>query len=329
MQKFKTVEELINQLKPNDPVYCIRKKSIQLASRFFKNKFPGDVLYAVKTNPNPLVLKTIFESGIDIGLTNTIIINNAHLLGLSQLHQLRGRVGRSSYQAFAWFLVPKKNITENAIKRLKAITKHNMLGVGYNISLEDLTIRGSGSLFGYKQSGVGGVGFDYYSKLLALAVKGLNINSAVDCIVDLNNKPISPKFINDGNSRAFYYKTIFSAENKFDLKKIKEEIVLLYGFCSPEIDHLLLCREISLAAQTKHIKSIIKTKQTTTISFNLDVVEKHVLYLIEYIKDFFDKKSIAFHFISSQKSLIFKFQHTAKNDYILLMSFINNLSFIK
>jgi ornithine decarboxylase len=65
MQKFKTVEKLVNQLKPNDPVYCIRKKSIQLASKFFKNKFPGDVLYAVKTNPNPLVLKTIFESGID------------------------------------------------------------------------------------------------------------------------------------------------------------------------------------------------------------------------------------------------------------------------
>ena len=65
MQKFKTVEELVNQLKPNEPVYCIRKKSIQLASKFFKNKFPGKVLYAVKTNPNPTVLKTIVESGID------------------------------------------------------------------------------------------------------------------------------------------------------------------------------------------------------------------------------------------------------------------------
>ena len=65
MEKFKTVEELINQLKPDEPVYCIRKKSIQLASKFFLNKFPGDVLYAVKTNPHPLVLKTIVESGID------------------------------------------------------------------------------------------------------------------------------------------------------------------------------------------------------------------------------------------------------------------------
>ena len=65
MQKFKTVEQLVNQLKPNEPVYCIRRKSIQLASKFFLNKFPGDVLYAVKTNPHPLVLKTIVESGID------------------------------------------------------------------------------------------------------------------------------------------------------------------------------------------------------------------------------------------------------------------------
>ena len=76
MQKFKTVDELVNQLKPNDPVYCIRKKSIQLASKFFKNKFPGDVLYAVKTNPNPLVLKTIIESGIenfDVASINEII----------------------------------------------------------------------------------------------------------------------------------------------------------------------------------------------------------------------------------------------------------------
>ena len=283
----------------------------------------------IKGKTKVLLSTTIIESGIDIGLTNTIIINNAHLLGLSQLHQLRGRVGRSSYQAFAWFLVPKKTITDNAIRRLKAIIKHNILGVGYNISLEDLAIRGSGSLFGYKQSGVGGVGFDYYAKLLALAVKGLNINTELDCLVDLNNKPISQTFINDGNARAFYYKTIFSAISKADLKKIKEEIVLLYGFCSKEIDHLLMCREISLFAKNKHIKSIIKNNKTITISFSLDLIDGFVLKLIEYIKSFFDKKSITFQFIGSQKSLIFKFQHTDKNDYILLMSFINNLSFIK
>jgi ornithine decarboxylase len=96
MQKFKTVEELVNQLKPNDPVYCIRKKSIQLASKFFKNKFPGDVLYAVKTNPNPLVLKTIIESGIenfDVASINEIITirNISKSAKCSFMHTVKNR----------------------------------------------------------------------------------------------------------------------------------------------------------------------------------------------------------------------------------------------
>jgi len=96
MQKFKTVEELVNQLKPNDPVYCIRKKSIQLASKFFNNKFPGDVLYAVKTNPNPLVLKTIIESGIenfDVASINEIITirNISKSAKCSFMHTVKSR----------------------------------------------------------------------------------------------------------------------------------------------------------------------------------------------------------------------------------------------
>ena len=96
MQKFKTVEELVNQLKPNDPVYCIRKKSIQLASKFFKKKFPGDVLYAVKTNPNPLVLKTIIESGIenfDVASINEIITirNISKSAKCSFMHTVKSR----------------------------------------------------------------------------------------------------------------------------------------------------------------------------------------------------------------------------------------------
>ena len=96
MQKFKTVEELVNQLKPNDPVYCIRKKSIQLASKFFQNKFPGEVLYAVKTNPNPLVLKTIIESGIenfDVASINEIITirNISKSAKCSFMHTVKSR----------------------------------------------------------------------------------------------------------------------------------------------------------------------------------------------------------------------------------------------
>ena len=96
MQKFKTVEQLINQLKPNEPVYCIRKKSIQLASKFFKNKFPGKVLYAVKTNPHPLVLKTIIESGIenfDVASINEIktIRNINKSVKCSYMHTVKSR----------------------------------------------------------------------------------------------------------------------------------------------------------------------------------------------------------------------------------------------
>ena len=93
-----------------------------------------------------LLSTSIIESGIDIGLANTIIINNAHMFGLSQLYQLRGRVGRSTSQAFAWFLIPQKNQTNDSKKRIKTILKNTSLGSGYNIALSDLDIRG-GVLF--------------------------------------------------------------------------------------------------------------------------------------------------------------------------------------
>ena len=105
MQKFKTVEELVNQLKPNDPVYCIRKKPIQLASKFFKNKFPGDVLYAVKTNPNPLVLKTIIESGIE----------NFDVASISEIKTIRN-INKSVKCSFMHTVKSRESIRESYFK---------------------------------------------------------------------------------------------------------------------------------------------------------------------------------------------------------------------
>ena len=105
MQKFKTVEELVNQLKPNDPVYCIRKKPIQLASKFFKNKFPGDVLYAVKTNPNPLVLKTIIESGIE----------NFDVASISEIKTIRS-INKSAKCSFMHTVKSRESIRESYFK---------------------------------------------------------------------------------------------------------------------------------------------------------------------------------------------------------------------
>jgi len=105
MQKFKTVDELVNQLKPNEPVYCIRKKSIQLASKYFKNKFPGDVLYAVKTNPNPFVLKTIFESGID----------NFDVASINEIKTIKN-ISKSAKCSFMHTVKSRENIKESYFK---------------------------------------------------------------------------------------------------------------------------------------------------------------------------------------------------------------------
>ena len=105
MQKFKTVDQLVNQLKPNEPVYCIRKKSIQLASKYFKNKFPGDVLYAVKTNPNPFVLKTIFESGID----------NFDVASINEIKTIKN-ISKSAKCSFMHTVKSRENIKESYFK---------------------------------------------------------------------------------------------------------------------------------------------------------------------------------------------------------------------
>ena len=108
-------------------------------------------------------------AGVDIPNANTIFVDNSHLFGLSQLHQIRGRVGRGSSQGFAYLLVPKnKRLTDSGKKRLKTIEQNTSLGSGYSLSKADLEIRGGGVVFGYKQSGsIYDVGYEYYSKILS------------------------------------------------------------------------------------------------------------------------------------------------------------------
>ena len=115
-----------------------------------------------------LVCTSIIESGIDVPAANCIIINNSHLFGLSQLYQMRGRVGRGHQQAYAYLLVPKRILlSEKALKRIKSIEENISLGSGYNISMTDMEIRGSGSLFGYKQSGgSSSMGYEMYTRMV-------------------------------------------------------------------------------------------------------------------------------------------------------------------
>ena len=156
-----------------------------------------------------LVCTTIIESGLDVPNANCIIINNAHKFGLSQLYQIRGRVGRSEKQANCLLLIPKINITNEAKSRLKSIEKLTSLGSGYDISLRDLEIRGAGSLFGYKQSGhITTIGFQMYCDLLkeelSKITKKTSTKVSKPTVKYFKDSYINRKYIKSSSERLFF-----------------------------------------------------------------------------------------------------------------------------
>ena len=182
-----------------------------------------------------LICTTIIESGLDVTNANLIIINNAHKFGLSQLYQIRGRVGRSSREGSCYLSIPKRiQLKEDAFKRLKALEYYSFLGSGYDIAMKDLEIRGSGNLFGYEQSGqVSKVGLKMYNKILSEAVdksKGLvkteikntNIVFKGDAFIDI-------KYINNTQERISYYQKLGSCSSVKNVKTVKKEIVDRFG----------------------------------------------------------------------------------------------------
>ena len=195
----------------------------------------GDVMSAMANGEiQVLVCTTIIETGLDIPNANTLIIENADRLGLSQLHQLRGRVGRSTRHAYAYFTYkPDKNLTEIAEKRLSAIRDFAEFGSGFKIAMRDLEIRGAGNLLGAEQSGhMTSVGYDMYLKLLDEAVleeRG-EAPSAPDCTADLNvTANIDPDYVSRGEERMDLYRRMAAIRNQEDAEDLLDEIVDRYG----------------------------------------------------------------------------------------------------
>ncbi len=189
---------------------------------------------------NVLVSTTIIESGIDIPTANTIIINRADKLGLAQLHQLRGRVGRSHHRAYAYLLAPPKGaITADAEKRLSAIESLEDLGVGFTLATHDLEIRGAGELLGEGQSGqIQQIGFTLYSQLLERAVSALKSGKlpeldsplADSTEVDLGVPALLPDdYVPDVHTRLILYKRIANAKNAQDIRELKVELIDRFG----------------------------------------------------------------------------------------------------
>lgn len=216
---------------------------------------------------NVLVCTTIIETGIDIPTANTIIIERADHFGLAQLHQLRGRVGRSHHQAYAWLLTPHpKAMTVDAQKRLEAIASLEDLGAGFALATHDLEIRGAGELLGEGQSGqMETIGFSLYMELLENAVDALK-EGREPSLEDLTNQQtevelrmpslLPEDFIPDVNTRLSFYKRIASAKKPGELDEIKVELIDRFGLLPDAARNLLDIARLRQQAQKMGIRKI-------------------------------------------------------------------------
>jgi transcription-repair coupling factor (superfamily II helicase) len=227
---------------------------------------------------NVLVCTTIIESGIDIPTANTIIINRADRLGLAQLHQLRGRVGRSHHQAYAYLLAPPRNaLTPDAIKRLEAIESLEELGSGFTLATHDLEIRGAGELLGEGQSGqIQAIGFTLYNELLGRAVAALRSGQEPDLEDPFVHGPeieiglaalIPEDYMPDVALRLVHYKRVASCRSGTELDSLQIELIDRFGLLPPPLKTLFAITALKLLAEQLGIAKIQAAGEGGSITF--------------------------------------------------------------
>jgi transcription-repair coupling factor (superfamily II helicase) len=243
---------------------------------------------------NLLVCTTIIESGIDIPTANTIIMNRADKLGLAQLHQLRGRVGRSHHRAYAYLLVPpRKVMTADAVKRLEAIESMEELGAGFTLATHDLEIRGAGELLGDEQTGqIHEIGFTLYTDLLERAVKALregrqpeldrplHRGPEIDCLVPAL---IPDDYIPDVHTRLVMYKRVAGAASRAELRDLQVEMIDRFGLLPEAVKNLFRITEIKLDAEPMGVTKIEIGKLDGRIQFG-DEPDINTQKLVELIQ---------------------------------------------
>ncbi|MDF1691108.1 MAG: transcription-repair coupling factor [Zhongshania sp.] len=243
---------------------------------------------------NVLVCSTIIETGIDVPNANTIIIDRADKFGLAQLHQLRGRVGRSHHQAYAYLLTPPvKQLTGDAQKRLLAISEADTLGAGFTLATQDMEIRGAGELLGEGQSGqIHSIGFTLYMDMLDRAVnaikqgKKINLeNNAEDHIeVNLRLPALIPdEYLPDVQSRLMLYKRIAGANNSHELRELQVEMIDRFGLLPDQVKNLFRCAEIRLHAAVLGLSKIEASNQGGRIEFAEDT-QVHPLNIVKLVQ---------------------------------------------
>ncbi|HRC81792.1 MAG TPA: transcription-repair coupling factor [Sedimentibacter sp.] len=242
-----------------------------------------------------LVCTTIIETGMDIPNVNTLIIENADYFGLSQLYQLRGRIGRSNKVSFAYLTYEKdKMLSEVAEKRLKAIKEFTEFGSGFKIAMRDLEIRGSGNILGPEQHGhMLAIGYDLYVKFLNRAIKelqGKEVEEDIETSVDLNVDGYIPSsYIENEEQKIEIYKKIAAAENKNDIFDITEEIIDRFGNIPDQVDNLLKISYIKSLCKKLRIKAITQTGKTVNFEMTENDLSQDIIEFL--IKNYYDKIS--------------------------------------
>ena len=235
-----------------------------------------NMLNFIKGAYDVLIATTIIESGIDISNANTIIINNAHNFGLSDLHQLRGRVGRSNKKAFCYLIAPKFSLlSSEARKRLEALVQFTDLGSGFNIAMKDLDIRGAGNMLGGEQSGfISEIGFEMYQKILNEAMKELRDDEfkelfnerttdqmttySEDCIFETDYEVRIPDYyVNDVSERLSLYQELDRIESMENLKEFEERMKDRFGTIPKEVKELFFSFELRWLAQKIGLERLV------------------------------------------------------------------------
>lgn len=273
--QVQTIEKTARELEVLVPEARIQIAHGQLRERELE-RIMGDFYHQ---RFNVLVCTTIIETGIDIPSANTIIIDRADKFGLAQLHQLRGRVGRSHHQAYAYLMTPPKNVmTADAIKRLDALSALEDLGAGFTLATHDLEIRGAGELLGEQQSGnMHSIGFSLYMELLEQTVKALKsgkLPTRIDMVsergteIDLQISALIPEvYLPDVHTRLVLYKRMASAKNNGELEVLQVEMIDRFGLLSEAIKNLFQITELKLLGQQLGVKKISAGPQGGFIEF--------------------------------------------------------------
>jgi transcription-repair coupling factor (superfamily II helicase) len=332
-------EWIMNEINRNGQIYFVhdRVHSIDKLAAYLTKHIPEikigvahgqmkpaqleDVIHRFLNREFNLLLSTkIIESGLDIPNVNTIIINRADRFGLAELHQLRGRVGRSDKQAFAYFIVPSMDgINKKALKRLQAIEEYTDIGAGFNISMRDLEIRGAGNLLGTEQSGfINEVGFDLYIKLINEAVEELKCQEFKDIFKDLpqpeaRTEPtvdtyfeigIPAEYIPEQMDRLNFYTFLYSIKNAGEIEEIQEEIIDRFGPVPEKVKRLIATALLKFYASYALFERVIIQQKNIFIILpkgqKEDYYKEKFIPVMEYIMSRY-KNNIKF---SQQKEVL-------------------------